>query len=78
MWHTHINTTKPIIICIGNTIQYEIGKYQDELRTLLNDEEDEDIFSKLNILGDFSKKEYINVPYCLCLISKYPFIEQME
>ena len=59
-------------------IQYEIGKYQDELRTLLNDEEDEDIFSKLNILGDFSKKEYINVPYCLCLISKYPFIEQME
>ena len=59
-------------------IQYEIAKYQDELRAILNDEQDEDIFAKLTVLGELSKREYVYIPYCLCLISKYPFIEQME
>ena len=58
--------------------QYEIIKYQDEMRTLLNDERVEDIYDRLTILGDLRKREFVNIPYCLCLISKYPFIEQME
>ena len=58
--------------------QYEIIKYQDEIRTLLNDEQAEDIYDRLIILDNISKRDYVNIPYCLCLISKYPFIEQME
>ena len=59
-------------------IQYELYKYRDELRTILSNEPDEDIFEKLNIFGNFRKRQYIYVPHCLCLISKYPYIEQME
>jgi hypothetical protein len=59
-------------------IQYEISKYQDEVRTILSDEQNEDILEKLNIFGNFGKREYVYVPHCLCLISKYPYIEQME
>ena len=58
--------------------QYEIIKYQDEMRTLLNGERVEDIYDRLTILGNLSKRDFVNIPYCLCLISKYPFIEQME
>ena len=59
-------------------IKSEIIKYQDEMRKIINDELDEDIFIKLNIIGEFNKRDYVNIPYCLCLISKYPYIEQME
>ena len=59
-------------------IQYEILKYQDEIRSILNDDQEEDVYGKLSVLGELIKREYINIPYCFCLISKYPFIEQME
>ena len=59
-------------------IQYEILKYQDEIRSILSDEQEEDVYSKLSVLGELIKREYINIPYCFCLISKYPFIEQLE
>ena len=59
-------------------IQYEILKYQDEIRSILNDDQEEDVYSKLSVLGELIKRDYVNIPYCFCLISKYPFIEQME
>ena len=59
-------------------IKYQLTKYQDEYYNLFKDEVDEDIYDKLNYYGELSNKEYIYIPYCFCLISKYPFIEQME
>ena len=48
-----------------STFQYEIIKYQDEIRTLLNDEQAEDIYDRLIILDNISKRDYVNIPYCL-------------
>ena len=57
----------------------KISAYQDELCTTLNDELEEDIYAKLTKYEDIiCRKKYVYIPFCLCLISKYPFIEQME
>ena len=59
-------------------IKHQVAKYQDEYYASFKEDKDEDIVQKLNIYEKISNKEFIYVPYCLCLISKYPFIEQME
>ena len=51
---------------------------QDELYETFNDEMEEDRNEKKNIYDKLKKKKNVYVPFCLCLISKYPFIEQME
>ena len=56
----------------------QIAKYQDEYYASFKEELDEETVRKINIYEKLSKKEYVYVPFCLCLISKYPFIEQME
>ena len=59
-------------------INKQISIYQDEHYTSLNDEQDDDILKKLTIFENLYSNENVYVPYCLCLISKYPFIKQME
>ena len=38
----------------------------------------ENLDSKTELLKYFNKKKYIYVPYCFCLVSKYPYFFQME
>ena len=59
-------------------IKHQIKKYQDELYISFRDEKDEEIINQLNIYDEANNKEYVYVPFCLCLISRYPFIKQME
>ena len=59
-------------------IRYQLSTYQDELCAVFNDELEEDISRKLEIYSELIFREYVNIPFCLCLISKYPFFEQME
>ncbi len=60
-------------------IKHQLKKYQDELYQSFRDEKDDaEIMNQLNIYGEINYKEYVYVPFCLCLISRYPFIEQME
>ena len=59
-------------------IKYKLNTYQNELYSIFNDELEEDILKKLNIYEEMNLKEYVYIPFCLCLISRYPFFEQME
>ena len=59
-------------------IKNQLLIYEEEQCTSLSDEPEEDIIKKLNKYDSLSSKENVYVPYCLCLISKYPYFEQME
>ena len=60
-------------------IKHQLKKYQDEFYISFRDEkEDWEIMNQLNLYGEINYKEYVYVPFCLCLISRYPFIKQME
>ena len=58
-------------------IQYEISKYK-AMKEELNTEKEKEILKRLQILGKLGKKKYVYVPYCACLISKFPFFNEME
>ena len=59
-------------------MKYQLTTYQDELCTSFNDELEEDIIKKLEIYSDLIFRENVYIPFCLCLISKFPFFDQME
>ena len=60
-------------------IKSKILSYKDETHATLSEESEEDIYDKINVYQELSnKRNYVYIPFCLCLISKYPFIEQME
>ena len=80
IYHFYLKMVNNDVECLYNEtpIKHQIRAYQDELYASLNDEFDEEILKKINIYGEINFRKYVYVPYCLCLISKYPFIEQME
>ena len=60
-------------------IKNKLLSYKDETHATLSEESEEDICDKINVYIELStKRNYVYIPFCLCLISKYPFIEQME
>ena len=59
-------------------IRYQLSTYQDELCATFNDELEEDIAKKLELYSQLIFRDNVYIPFCLCLISKYPFYEQME
>ena len=60
-------------------IKNKLNTYEEnDIDSFFNDELPEEILNKLNIYEKMNMKENVYIPYCLCLISKYPFIEQME
>ena len=61
-----------------NPMKYQLTTYQDELTSIFNDELEEDIIKKLKRYSELNFRENVYVPFCLCLISKYPFYEEME
>ena len=64
---------------INTPIKSKILSYKDETHATLSEESEEDIYDKINVYQELSsKRKYVYIPFCLCLISKYPFIEQME
>ena len=58
--------------------KYEKEKYKGKETSDLNVDQNKDSLIKFNILRNLAKKEYVYIPYCACLISKYPFINQIE
>ena len=63
---------------IINPMKYQLTTYQDELTSIFNDELEEDVIEKLKKYSELNFRENVYIPFCLCLISKYPFFEQME
>ena len=61
-----------------NPIRYQLTTYTDELTTTFNDELFEDTKEKFNYYTNLNFRENVYIPFCLCLVSKYPFYEQME
>ena len=61
-----------------NPIRYQLTTYTDELTTTFNDELFEKTKEKFNFYSNLVFRENVYIPFCLCLVSKYPFYEQME
>ena len=61
-----------------NPIKFILERYSNETLMSFNDELVVDVKNKLMKCEELSSRHYIYIPYCLCLISRYPFIEQME
>ncbi len=59
-------------------IRYQLTTYQDELCSIFTEEQEENIVKKLEIYSDCNFKENVYIPFCLGLISKYPFYPQIE
>ena len=59
-------------------IRYQLTTYQDEFCSVFTDELEEDIVKKLDIYSDLNFKEYVYIPFCLGLISKYPYYPQLK
>ena len=63
---------------IIHPIRYQLSTYQDELCSYFNEEFEATIVQKLDIYSQCNYKDYIYIPFCLGLISKYPYYPQLE
>ena len=61
-----------------NSLVYQMTNLQDEFCVEFNDMLIEDISKKLEMFSEFCSRDYVYIPYCLCLISKHPFFNLME
>ena len=61
-----------------NPIRYQLSTYQDELCAEFNDELEVDIVKNLDMYSKLNFQEYVYIPFCLGIISKYPYYHQME
>ena len=61
-----------------NSLVYQMTNLQDEFCVEFNDMLIEDISKKIEMFSEFCSRDYVYIPYCLCLISKYPFFSLME
>ena len=61
-----------------NSLVYQMTNLQDEFCVEFNDMLIEDISKKIEMFSEFCSRDYVYIPYCLCLISKYPFFTHME
>ena len=59
-------------------IQHEISELKEVLKSPISQDEKDLILKKLDLLEKLVAKKYVYIPYCACLVSKYPFIKQME
>ena len=62
----------------NSPIRHQLSAYQDELTASFHDELEEVISEKLDLYSKLLFRDKVYIPFCLCLISKYPFYEQME
>ena len=54
------------------------SKLFEKIATKYSGEIDANLDSKTELLNNINKKKYVYVPYCFCLVSKYPYFFQME
>ena len=59
-------------------IRYQMSTYQDELSQIFNDELEEDIVKNLELYSKLNFNEIVYIPFCLGIVSKYPYYHQME
>ena len=63
-------------------LKHHLMKFADNYLNMSEEEMDtkikEQIEQNLEIAKDFGFRDYIYVPYCICLISKYPYVKQMK
>ena len=63
-------------------LKHHLMKFGDTYLTFREEEFTEDIIQKvqttLEFCQDLGFREYVYIPYCLCLISKYPYSFEME
>ena len=59
-------------------IKYQLTTYQDELGSTFTEEQGEDIVKKLEIYSNLNFKEFVYIPFCFGLISKYPYYPQIK
>ena len=63
-------------------LKYNLRKFGDAFIGLSEEELTEDIINVIQENLEFSQelgfRDYVFVPYCLCLISKYPYVQEME
>ena len=56
----------------------KLSAYENGITTAFNDENTNEVYKKLKTYQELNNREYIYIPYCACLVSRYPFIKQME
>ena len=62
-------------------LKYHLSKFGDEFLLLKDDQFTEEITNHIQKILDFCQelgnRDIVYIPYCLCLISKYPYIAEM-
>ena len=65
-----------------NSLKYNLRKFGDAYLTFSEEEFNqnlvEEVQKKLEFCQNIAFREYVYIPYCLCLISKYPYQTEME
>ena len=63
-------------------LKHHLMKFGDSYLTLSNEEMNEEIMKEIQAKLDKSEelgfRDYVYIPYCICLISKYPYILEMK
>ena len=79
-YHFYLKMTNVEFIKVYNMhpIKHQLTTYQNESGVVLTDELEEDIVKKLEIYSNLNFKEYVYIPYCFGLISKYPYYPQIK
>ena len=62
-------------------LKIRLKELDDKIKEINYDKIDDSIinvYEELKICKEFENRSYCYIPYCLALISKYPYVEQME
>lgn len=62
-------------------LKIRLKELDDKIKVINYDQIDDTIiklYEQLKICKEFENRTYCYIPYCLALISKYPYVEQME
>ena len=66
----------------NTSLKYNTQKFADAYINLGEEELTEDIIAKvqekLAFCAELGSYDYVNVPFCICLISKYPYVQEMK
>ena len=58
-------------------INYE-SSLAENITMKYSDEIGENLEKKISLINNINEKKYVYIPYCLCLISEYPYFPQLE
>ena len=61
-----------------SSLRSQILTYQENKSKEIKKENGKDIKKKLDYFNQFQSRSNVYIPFCLCLISKFPFFEEIE